>query len=179
MIVLISGGAKNGKSDYAQELAVKLSRGKHYYIATMIPADGEDHARIRRHLESRAGMGFETLEQGRNLLKCLDRADPEGSFLLDSTTALLLNEIYPDHETWKPDESAPGRVVREVVEFCKRVANIVVVSDSIYADAFRYNEETENYRRGLANIDREVAKIADVVIEASAGQFIVYKGELV
>jgi adenosyl cobinamide kinase/adenosyl cobinamide phosphate guanylyltransferase len=144
----------------------------------MIPADGEDHARIRRHLESRAGMGFETLEQGRNLLGCLDRADPEGSFLLDSTTALLLNEIYPDHETWKPDESAPDRVVREVVEFCQRVANVVVVSDSIYADAFRYNEETENYSSGLARIDREVAKIADVVIEASAGQFIVYKGEL-
>ena len=93
MIVLFSGGAKNGKSDYAQDLAARLSEGKHYYVATMIPADGEDHARIRRHLDSRAGMGFETLEQGRNLLECLERADPEGSFLLDSTTALLLNEI--------------------------------------------------------------------------------------
>lgn len=178
MIVLVSGGAKNGKSDYAQELALKLSSGKHYYVATMIPADGEDQARIRRHLESRAGMGFETIEQGRNLLECLEYTDPEASYLLDSTTALLLNEIYPDHETWKPDPDAPERVVREVVTFCQRVANVVVVSDSIYADAQRYNGETEHYRGGLARIDRAVAKIADTVIEACAGQFIVYKGEL-
>ena len=178
MIVLISGGAKNGKSDYAQELAVRLSNGKHYYLATMIPADGEDHARIRRHLESRAGMGFETIEQGRNLLECLDLADPHASYLLDSTTALLLNEIYTDHTTWKPDADAPARVAREVVSFCQRVDNIVVVSDAIYSDAQRYDAETELYRRGLAQIDRAVAEIADTVIEASAGQFIVYKGEL-
>ena len=178
MIILISGGAKNGKSDFAQDLAVKLSEGKHYYVATMIPADGEDHARIRRHLKSREGMGFETIECGRNLLSCLDFADPKASYLLDSTTALLLNEIYPDHTTWKPDEYAPERVAREVAEFCQRVQNIVVVSDSIYSDALRYDAETELYRAGLALIDRTVAKIADTVIEASAGQFIVYKGEL-
>ena len=37
----------------------------------------------------RAGMGFITLEQGTNVLGCLDKADPEGTFLLDSVTALL------------------------------------------------------------------------------------------
>ena len=43
MIVFITGGAKNGKSSYAQDLAVKLaSGGKHYYLATMIPCDEED-----------------------------------------------------------------------------------------------------------------------------------------
>jgi len=178
MIILISGGAKNGKSDFAQELAVKLSTGKHYYVATMIPADGEDHARIRRHLKSREGMGFETIEQGRNILACLDFAEGNASYLLDSTTALLLNEIYPNHDTWKPDETAPLRVAREVAEFCRRVGNIVVVSDSIYCDAQRYDPETELYRKGLALIDRTVAKIADTVIEAAAGQFIIHKGEL-
>lgn len=44
MIVFITGGAKNGKSSYAQDLAVKLaSGGKHYYLATMIPCDEEDN----------------------------------------------------------------------------------------------------------------------------------------
>lgn len=178
MIMLISGGAKNGKSDFAQDLALKLSKGRHYYVATMIPADGEDHARIRRHLKSRAGMGFETLECGRKILSCLDCADPHASFLLDSTTSLLLNEIYPNHNTWKPDDSAPERVAREVAEFCQKVDNVVVVSDAIYSDAQRYDPETELYRSGLALIDRTVAKIADTVIEASAGQFIIHKGEL-
>lgn len=178
MIILISGGAKNGKSDFAQELAVKLSRGKHYYLATMIPADGEDHARIRRHLKSREGMGFETIECGRNILSCLNSADRRASFLLDSTTSLLLNEIYPNHKTWKPEVTAPERTAREVAEFCRGVENVVVVSDAIYSDAQRYDPETELYRRGLALIDRTVARLADTVIEASAGQFIIHKGEL-
>ena len=64
MIVFITGGAKNGKSSYAQELAVRLAAGgKHYYIATMIPVDEEDRERIRRHIADREGMGFETVEQ--------------------------------------------------------------------------------------------------------------------
>ena len=38
MIVFVSGGAKNGKSGFAQDLAVQLANGgKRYYVATMIP----------------------------------------------------------------------------------------------------------------------------------------------
>ena len=97
MKVLISGGAKNGKSSYAQDLAVALSKGgTHYYVATMIPADDEDRERIRLHLLDREGMGFETVECGRDILKCLELADPSGTFLLDSATALLLNALFPD-----------------------------------------------------------------------------------
>ena len=63
MTIFLSGGAKNGKSTLAQELAVKLSgAGKRYYVATMIPTDEEDLARIRRHIADRDGLGFETIE---------------------------------------------------------------------------------------------------------------------
>ena len=73
MTILITGGAKNGKSDFAQDLAVSLAGGAvHYYLATMIPCDAEDHYRIKKHLESRAGLGFETIECGRNILSCLN-----------------------------------------------------------------------------------------------------------
>ena len=72
MTILLSGGAKNGKSDLAQELALRLADGgAHYYLATMIPCDGEDNRRIARHRENRAGMGFETVERGRDLCGCL------------------------------------------------------------------------------------------------------------
>ena len=92
MIVFVSGGAKNGKSSFAQNLAVQLAAGgKRYYIATMIPCDEEDRDRIRHHIADRDGLGFETIEQGRNIDGVLSKADPRGSFLLDSVTALLLN----------------------------------------------------------------------------------------
>lgn len=176
MIVFITGGAKNGKSSYAQDLAVKLSQGGiHYYIATMIPVDEEDRERIRRHIADRDGMGFETVECGRNLLSCLDRVDKSGSFLLDSATALLMNELFvpPD---WQMDIAAGQRCGEDMVQFARSVANIVIVSDYIYSDAARYDEITETYRRCLAEIDRKLAAISDVVLELSAGNVIVHKG---
>ena len=176
MIVLITGGAKNGKSSYAQELAVKLAHGGiHYYIATMIPVDEEDRERIRRHIADRDGMGFETVECGRNLLSCLDRVDKSGSFLLDSATALLMNELFvpPD---WQMDIAAGQRCGEDMVQFARSVANIVIVSDYIYSDAARYDEITETYRRCLAEIDRKLAAISDVVLELSAGNVIAHKG---
>ena len=107
MLIFIAGGAKSGKSHYAQDVTVRLAAGgRRYYIATMIPVDEEDNARIRAHIADRAGLGFETLEQGRNLPECLNRADKNAAYLLDSATALLMNEVFSDTVTWKPDETA-------------------------------------------------------------------------
>lgn len=179
MIVFITGGAKNGKSSLAQDLALILAKGSlHYYIATMIPADEEDRERIRKHVADRDGMGFETVECGRNILSCLDRVDKKGTFLLDSATALLLNELFPDPASCEMDIAAANRCGDDLAEFAQKVANIVIVSDYIYSDAARYDEVTEVYRRCLAGIDRKLAKISDTVLEVNAGNITVYKGEM-
>lgn len=177
MIVFITGGAKNGKSSYAQELAVRLAAGGvHYYIATMIPVDAEDRERIRRHIADRDGMGFETVECGRDILSCLPRVEKSGSFLLDSATALLMNELFVPPE-WNMDIAAGEKCGDDMVTFAKSVANIVIVSDYIYSDAAKYDEITETYRKCLAEIDRKLAAVSDVVLEMSAGNLIVHKGE--
>ena len=179
MIIFITGGAKNGKSSLAQQLALQLAAGGvHYYIATMIPCDDEDRERIRLHREDRAGMGFETIECGKDILSCLERADPAGTFLLDSATALLLNELFPDPTSCDMDVEAANRCADDLVTFSNCVANIVIVSDYIYSDAERYDEVTETYRRCLAAIDRKLAAASDTVIEVSAGNLILHKGAL-
>ena len=176
MKVYISGGCKNGKSMLAQTLAKNLAKDAPlYYIATMIPHDREDNARIEKHLEDRAGWGFETLEQGRDLLKCLENADANGTFLLDSVTALVQNEMFQED---KIDLSAGARVSADMAEFASKVKNIVMVSDYIFGDAERYDDLTEEYRRALAMADK-AAKDCDLVVEVLAGNYIVHKGELV
>ena len=97
MKIFISGGCKNGKSYFAQSLAKQLaeeSGGPLYYIATMIPCDEEDRARIRRHIEDRAGWGFETIEQGRNIKEIFDKAYENGIIYRLVTT----NLTYQDAE---------------------------------------------------------------------------------
>ena len=176
MKVFLSGGAKNGKSALAQELAVRLAGdGPRYYVATMLPVDQEDRERIRRHVADRDGLGFETLEQGRDLPACLERADRRGVFLLDSLTALLMNEMFRDGRV---DGAAGERCIRDLTAFLHAVEHAVVVSDGIYCDAGRYDEITELYRRSLAALDRAAAALCDTVAELSAGQITIHKGGL-
>lgn len=177
MTYFISGGAKNGKSTLAQDIAVALD-GKRYYVATMISTGEEDNERIRRHIEDRDGMGFETVECFRNIMDCLNTADKDGVFLVDSVTALIQNSLFPMEKNYEMDLEAANRCAGELVEFARTVRHAVFVSDYIYSDAEAFSESTEMYRKCLASIDRRLAQICDTVIEVSAGQSIVYKGEI-
>ncbi|MGN0693966.1 MAG: bifunctional adenosylcobinamide kinase/adenosylcobinamide-phosphate guanylyltransferase [Lentihominibacter sp.] len=176
MNVFISGGCKNGKSYQAQRIARDQARGGDlYYVATMIPGDDEDLKRIARHLREREGWGFTTLEQPVNILELTERPDVNlgGSFLVDSVTAILQNEMFtPEGEM---DGEAPERVARDMVRFAEMTGNTVFVSDYIYGDLGMYSESTEEYRRGLAAVDRALAAACDRVIEISYGTEEVWK----
>ena len=177
MTCFLSGGAKNGKSSIAQDLSRALANGgKLYYVATMISTGSEDDERIRRHIADRAGMGFETVECFKNILDCLAVADRDGVFLVDSVTSLIQNALFPVEKNYEMDMDGARRCADELIAFADQVRHAVFVSDYIYADAERYSESTERYRRCLAQIDRRLAARCDTVIEVSAGQPIIHKG---
>lgn len=179
MTFFISGGAKNGKSTLAQNLALALAQGgKHYYVATMISSGAEDDERIRRHIADRAGMGFETVECFKNILQCLDRTDASAVYLVDSVTALVQNALFPVEKNYEPDEAGAQRCIDELVAFAKKVGHVIFVSDSICSDAAHYDEVTEQYRKYLAQADRRLAAVCDTVVEVVAGQYVIYKGGL-
>lgn len=173
MNYFLSGGAKNGKSSLAQDI-VCAQPGPHYYLATMIPHDDEDLLRIRRHLDNRAGMGFQTVECGMQILSALPQMDANGAVLLDSVTALLSNEMFRPDGTM--DESAPERLETELLTLAHRMRCCVFVSDYIYADSGTYDAWTECYRRGLARIDRALAAACEHVAELCCAQPYWYKG---
>ncbi|MEJ2024863.1 MAG: bifunctional adenosylcobinamide kinase/adenosylcobinamide-phosphate guanylyltransferase, partial [Deltaproteobacteria bacterium] len=60
-IVLITGGARSGKSSFALEKALKHS-GKRVFVATALALDEEMKERIRKHREER-GEDFATIEE--------------------------------------------------------------------------------------------------------------------
>lgn len=179
MRVFVSGGCKNGKSTFAQGVAKNLAGSDPlYYIATMEPHDKEDLDRIKRHLKEREGWGFETIECGRNILDCLTKgASTSGTFLLDSVTALLSNEMF--HMDGTMDFLSPERVALELISLSRKVNNIVFVSDYIYSDAYIYDETTERYRQGLAHIDKALARECECVVEVCGSNIIYHKGGLV
>ena len=156
MTVFITGGCKNGKSTFAINLAAAIEPGlPHWYVATLIPRDAEGWECVRRHRQSREGMGFMTLEQPRDICSCFNEAGEKGVFLLDSLTALLMNV------------QSPEKAAEDVLAFIQRAEHAVIVSDYIYCDGLDYGEYSEGFRRGLACLDRlmaaECGHVAEIV----------------
>lgn len=174
MRIFISGGCKNGKSYHAQRLAKRQQQSELYYAATMLPGDEEDRERILRHQRDRAGWGFTTIEQFTDIDKILEQCITGGSFLLDSTTALLANEMFADDQ-YKP--SAADKVTADLLRLIGQTEDIVVVSDYIFSDAGCYDEAVACYRRGLAGIDRTLAKRCDIVFEIVSSHPVIHKGQ--
>ena len=174
MRVFISGGCKNGKSTFAQKLAKNQAKaGKLYYIATMVSSDSEDDERIRRHQQERDGWGFTTVEQPKNIEEILIKCDKSGTFLLDSLTALLANEMFSQDGDF--DEKSCERVKAGLARVLDKIKNIVVVSDYIYSDAFIFDPLTETYRKSLAALDRLAADKCEMVVEVASSQVYVLK----
>jgi len=176
MRIFLSGGCKNGKSTCAQHLA-KRQGGRErplYYVATMIAADGEDMERIDRHRKEREGWGFVTVEQPLGIAEILRKCDRDGSFLIDSLTALLANEMFAPSGEF--DAGACERVANDMSMVLSQICDVAVVSDYIYSDAFIYDPLTEAYRKSLAALDRLAAKHCDVVLEAAHARIVAHKG---
>ncbi|MDR1300032.1 MAG: bifunctional adenosylcobinamide kinase/adenosylcobinamide-phosphate guanylyltransferase [Oscillospiraceae bacterium] len=174
MRVFISGGCKNGKSYYAQRLASAMRGTGLYYIATMLPGDDEDIERVRRHRRERLGWGFETVEQPRDIAGILQKCDRGATFLLDSLTALLANEMFPGGG--RMNAGAADKVCGELARVLDAIDDIVVVSDYIYADGLAFDALTEEYMRSLAQLDRLAASKCDAVVEVSFSAVAVHKG---
>ena len=173
MKIYISGGAKNGKTALAQKLACEIAKdGRRVYLATMIPKDDEDRARIEKHIAERRGLGFETAEEGRDILSVLGRYGNDCVYLIDSITALLENTLYPLSGFSDNPKVEFKKLLDDLCEFCDRAENVIFVSDYIFSEYRAYSHETYFYMKSLAAIDKTLCKKCDKVIEMSGGNII-------
>ena len=82
MFVFVSGSARSGKSEWAEQTALALSRDiPRVYLATARVTDADMRRRVARHREARKGRGFLTVERARDLSGALD-AIPKGALVL-------------------------------------------------------------------------------------------------
>lgn len=101
-LVLVLGGARSGKSDFAQRLAERSGRTV-AFIATAQAGDEEMRERIVRHQAARP-REWHTIEEPLNLVQALHRAAPVADvLLLDCMTLWLANWLMargePDMDT--------------------------------------------------------------------------------
>lgn len=180
MIHLVIGGSGSGKSEYAENL-LEDSPGK-YYIATMQVYDEEGRKKVARHQRLRAGKGFQTIEQPRNMHKVAeivtrDRKETENEALLECMSNLVANEMF-DGET---EDFASGMSETEREDFlvekvtggirtlAEKLDKLVIVSNNVFEDGISYDAQTMSYIRVLGRVNQELARMADHVTEVVVG----------
>lgn len=140
-IIYVTGGAKSGKSKFAEELAMK--KGKRVYVATSIPFDNEMKNRVKRHKEQR-GEDWITVEAYRNIdtvLLNIDSIKNVEVILLDCLTNMVANIMIMEREIdWDNiSEIELKEVEKEVLSEVEKVINlseklscdIIVVSNEV------------------------------------------------
>lgn len=166
MKYLIIGGSKSGKSEIGERISLELNSEKVIYVATMKPYDNEDKERIKKHIQRRIGLKFETLEVERNLNNIVKSITEEDTILIDSITSLLTNEMFCNGEIVKQPSK---NILSGLEQLLFKAKNCIIVSDYIFDDAIEYDEVTKNFQKELAIINRKLAKICDNLIECSFG----------
>ena len=153
ILVLIAGSNDSGKSLYAEQL-IDQTKGKRYYIATMLPCTDENHHRIKKHRAQRQGLGFETLECPFQVGDCSVSAD--SVVLLEDVSNLLANAVFERG-------SGPDRVYEDICRLAERSGILVVVTIS-GLKAHDYDQETGAYIHGLNEINQRLYDKAAVAI---------------
>ncbi|MFI3207258.1 MAG: bifunctional adenosylcobinamide kinase/adenosylcobinamide-phosphate guanylyltransferase [Clostridia bacterium] len=169
MFILVLGGSACGKSEFAEDICVKLGENQEkLYIATMQPFGEDAKFRIKRHQKLRASKGFDTLEKYGDLQNFSETG--YHTILLECMSTLLGNEFFS--EDYSKDKISLG-----VEKICENCENLVLISNNIFTDGIEYDSESMKYSKELAMFNREFAKKADVVIEVCCGIPIFIKGK--
>jgi adenosylcobinamide kinase/adenosylcobinamide-phosphate guanylyltransferase len=129
-IILILGGARSGKSRYAQALAEKLGR-KVLYVATAEALDDEMKARIEAHRRSRPS-SWKTVEAASNVAAAIaDDVVEADVVIIDCLTLLLSNVADEDAgvEVW--EKRAAEELDRLVALADGAAARFIVVSNEV------------------------------------------------
>jgi adenosylcobinamide kinase / adenosylcobinamide-phosphate guanylyltransferase len=176
MIILITGGSGSGKSEYAENLAVKLKSNDLLYIATMMPQDEESVQRIIRHQNMRKDKGFETKECYTNLKELNIKNSP--TVLLECMSNLLANEMYSEEGIlMKKGYASVCEEIMEGITYLERICeHVIIVSNEVFSDNGSVYEETTSYIKLLGEINCHIAVLASAVYEVVCGIPVCQKG---
>ena len=171
MLVVVTGGSGSGKSAFAEETILSLGEARRIYIATMQAFDEESHRRIRRHRHMRAGKGFETIERYTELNELLIPKDCV--VLLECMSNLVANEMFRE-DGFHPEVAE--KITEGVKNLLSQAKHVVIVTNEIFSDGILYEEESEQYKKELGQINQKLAEMAEEGVEVVYGIPVWHKG---
>lgn len=166
-VTLVLGGARSGKSRYAEALLQGLGDSR-TYLATGVATDAEMAERIRRHRERR-GPGWVTLETPVAIAAAIER-EP-GPILVDCLTLWVSNLMAAGEN---PDDA----IERLLVALRRPGGPLVLVSNEVGLGIVPDNALAREFRDHAGRANQRVAAAATRVVFIAAGLPLALKGEL-
>ena len=159
-VILITGGARSGKSRYAEELALKLSKNP-VYVATAHVWDEEFAERVKKHQERR-GPEWTNIEEE----KLLSRHDLTGRVaVIDCITLWCTNYFFDLQEV----DTALEALKAEFDKFTAKDATYIFVTNEIGMGGVSDNVVQRKFTDLQGWMNQYVASKADEVILMVSG----------
>jgi adenosyl cobinamide kinase/adenosyl cobinamide phosphate guanylyltransferase len=180
-MTLVTGGARSGKSDYAERLARALGGDDVTFIATATADDDEMAARIACHRAARPA-AWTTVESRRHAAAAV-RAAATSVVLLDCLTLLASNALLdadraasntggPDGATEDAARAAVRVEAEALVRACAerdRDGTVIVVTNEVGLGIVPATRLGRLFRDALGEANRIVADAADRVVLMVSG----------
>lgn len=167
-IILITGGQRSGKSQYAEKLALSLSDHP-VYVATAHVWDDEFRERVRRHQERR-GPEWENIEEERYLgtLPLAGRVA-----LVDCLTLWATNFFFELQDVDKSLEALKS----ELDCLAAQDATLILVTNEIGMGGTSENQVQRRFTDLLGWLNQYVAARADEVVLMVSGIPVIIKSK--
>lgn len=159
-VILITGGARSGKSTRAEARA-RAFPGRPVYVATAEALDAEMEARIARHRERRETDWIER-EVPLDLVPALVASDGGGARLVDCLTLWLSNLMHAERNWEREVEALAGALPR-------LKSPVVLVTNEVGLGIVPDNALARSFRDAAGIMNQVIAAAADEVEFVVAG----------
>jgi len=168
--ILILGGARSGKSSFAQHLASQLGE-KVLFVATAAGLDEEMKRRIEEHQKGRP-KSWRTLESLTGVGKSIAEHGRDAQVVIVDCVTLLINNVFEECKSslglQEVDEDLlEKRVTAEMQELIacigKLDASFVIVSNEVGTGLVPVTMVGRTYRDLLGKANQELARRSDQV----------------
>ncbi|MBV8835915.1 MAG: bifunctional adenosylcobinamide kinase/adenosylcobinamide-phosphate guanylyltransferase [Alphaproteobacteria bacterium] len=165
---MVLGGARSGKSRYAERHLIARTPPQWNYIATAEALDDEMTQRIAEH-RARRGDNWHTIEAPRDLPSALNGLPRDATVLVDCLTLWLSNLLLAGADI-------EADVARLDAALIKMDGTVVLVSNEVGLGIVPDNALARRFRDLQGALNQRIAARADLVVFMMAGLPLVVKG---